>query len=1449
MGDISLSAINALEKAIDAKIANAAKGRTRIGATVSRIDVDGTPYVVVDGSDVETPAAYTAASVRPGDRVTATVQGGRLTVDGNYSDPAASSATVVNVERKADTAMVEAERAHSAADAAEFDAARAASAADNAEQSAEAAATAAQNAWDHADEAATAASVADGKAVEAATAAQNAWDYADSANTAAGNAWDHADSAATAAGNAWDRAGDALTAARSAQASANAANTYSNAALDQLAVVQDVAGILTWASEHGSFELTQDQSIVDGKVYFTYDSTTHDYTPVVDPQASALSTYYELTVDEAMNDFIMAHLAVTTRGLWVLPAGLPSTDQTVDNTVDKASSSDTSAQKQANANARKASDYKVLLSNDGLYVYDGDGVLVSTFGESITFSSLRQQYIGNEDAYILFTPASGSTAGSITIGGANVTLGSSKKLSELLEEVDAKAARGTGILHVTTAPSSYTTTQGGFTPSYRMSLSTAKSQAGVAEVIVGDIVEHDSWHYPVGYVSSSYVYMGERVSIKGAQGETGGTGSQGAAGLNQATVYLYKRADSASKPSSGSWTYTFATGQLSSVPSGWSQTFPAETQGSTTPVWMMCAVASANTATDDISYSEWTTPIKMVSSGTNGYNTATVYLYQRKSSQPSKPSNTLTYTFSSHSITSGTINNGWSTSIPSTGDDPLWVTAATATGTGTTDTIASSDWATPVQLAANGTNGTNGTNGLDGLNTASIYLYQRAASSPSLPSSAVTYTFATGALSSVPTGWSRSVPTVDGNPCWVTSAVAISSDATDSIAASEWVTPAKMAEDGEDGYNHAVVTLYQRAASTPSKPSGTVTYTFSTGALSSVPSGWSTGVPSGSNPCYVTQAACVSQSDTYSISSSAWSSPVKLVEDGAKGDTGPEAVVDVTFDSVDWAAGSATLRASLLVNGSAPSGTVTYQWRKNGSNVSGATSQTVSIGSGTGDMTAVWSCAVTWDGYTQAGSIDLAPLAEAAAVAGNYIVETATNDVWIHSEGHGPDTDPNSQTYGEATQDTYGWRIGSVFELIRAGASYLKMWVDSNLVARMRVGLESAGHSIFSPDGMEVFAGTNGADSVAKFGSNGAQIGKTDSGNYMMIDSDGMDVIHATTSGDTTTTTEVAHFGYGQCSYGNVTYTAPYFSFGNRASGSNVGGWSFAEGRNTAAIGHSSHSEGDGTWSGNNASHSEGVVTSARGYGSHSEGVSNHSTISSGIKICGIDASGDGSHAEGYASNSSSISITASGTGSHAEGYVDNSSGDTIAAGNGSHAQNYGTRALSNYQTALGKCNVADSNNTYAVIVGNGTADNARSNALTIDWNGNVECGNVECGNVNGTATQSTGTLASSDNQTALGKYNVSDANNTYAVIVGNGTADNARSNAFAVTWDGTIVLENESTLWDNSNGNTHLLTPESGKTAQAEYSFEASGLYIRKRTRTSTTAAWSSWSSWTLIS
>lgn len=94
-------------------------------------------------------------------------------------------------------------------------------------------------------------------------------------------------------------------------------------------------------------------------------------------------------------------------------------------------------------------------------------------------------------------------------------------------ETGATGERGTGILVVTTAPSAYTTATGGFTPAYRIALSTVLTQAKVDEVLVGDMVKYSYYTYQAGYVDASYVYLGTRVSIRGATGSAGTTPVKG----------------------------------------------------------------------------------------------------------------------------------------------------------------------------------------------------------------------------------------------------------------------------------------------------------------------------------------------------------------------------------------------------------------------------------------------------------------------------------------------------------------------------------------------------------------------------------------------------------------------------------------------------------------------------------------------------------------------------------------------------------------------------------------------------------------------------------------------------------------------------------------------------------------------------------------------------------
>ena len=165
------------------------------------------------------------------------------------------------------------------------------------------------------------------------------------------------------------------------------------------------------------------------------------------------------------------------------------------------------------------------------------------------------------------------------------------------------------------------------------------------------------------------------------------------------------------------------------------------------------------------------------------------------------------------------------------------------------------------------------------------------------------------------------------------------------------------------------------------------------------------------------------------------------------------------------------------------------------------------------------------------------------------------------------------------------------------------------------------------------------------------------------------------------------------------------FGRGNIASGYS----SHAEGYNTAASGFASHSEGTtGTTASGHYSHAEGGGTTALGAYSHAEGI-------------GTTAEGYSSHAEGIGTTASGYYSHAEGDTTIAEGYSSHAEGDTtIASGEYSHAEGRGTIASRDYSHAEGSYNIIDTNREYLYIVGNGTSDEDRSNAHTLDWDGNA---------------------------------------------------------------------------------------------------------------------------------
>lgn len=209
------------------------------------------------------------------------------------------------------------------------------------------------------------------------------------------------------------------------------------------------------------------------------------------------------------------------------------------------------------------------------------------------------------------------------------------------------------------------------------------------------------------------------------------------------------------------------------------------------------------------------------------------------------------------------------------------------------------------------------------------------------------------------------------------------------------------------------------------------------------------------------------------------------------------------------------------------------------------------------------------------------------------------------------------------------------------------------------------------------------------------------------------------------------------------------FAFGQdvTASANNT----HAEGYNTKATGAGGHAEGSNTTASGQYSHAEGEATVASGLRAHAEGYLANATGSyshaEGYGTLGKGALGKADHAEGYqtvansgatASNygahAEGKNTTASGNGAHAEGFASTAMGTgahaegqlTMASAPSSHAG--GTSTIANHadQHVFGTLNIPDpssesvsNHGIYAEIVGNGTSEQARSNARTLDWQGN----------------------------------------------------------------------------------------------------------------------------------
>ena len=380
-----------------------------------------------------------------------------------------------------------------------------------------------------------------------------------------------------------------------------------------------------------------------------------------------------------------------------------------------------------------------------------------------------------------------------------------------------------------------------------------------------------------------------------------------------------------------------------------------------------------------------------------------------------------------------------------------------------------------------------------------------------------------------------------------------------------------------------------------------------------------------------------------------------------------------------------------------------------------------------GNLSTVQSVTETLNWITQHGTMtntqDLTPPETALDPTHVYFVRDNNGDYEVGNYRYSVVTEPDvadiSTYYVLSIDESLNNYVGTHLAVTSEG-----LWI-------LPEGMSTSSHKILIATGGQGHtyetAGTyiidSAGDAVAKFTTSGAVIGIDKNGNsYSVIGADGMQIYQKQNSNSE----QIVNLGYGLGNKADGTQAyAPYATLGCRKANVAVGNYSVAEGIDIEASGYSSHAEGYQTTASKSFSHAEGFKTEANGRESHAEGYY-------------TEASGEDSHAEGnqtVASGSTSHAegehTIASGRASHAEGSY------TEASGIESHAQNRGTIAAKSNQTAIGRYNIEDKETTSAkqkaLIIGNGTSNNYRSNALTVDWQGNVDIASGAKYKINGT--------------------------------------------------------------------------------------------------------------------
>lgn len=192
-------------------------------------------------------------------------------------------------------------------------------------------------------------------------------------------------------------------------------------------------------------------------------------------------------------------------------------------------------------------------------------------------------------------------------------------------------------------------------------------------------------------------------------------------------------------------------------------------------------------------------------------------------------------------------------------------------------------------------------------------------------------------------------------------------------------------------------------------------------------------------------------------------------------------------------------------------------------------------------------------------------------------------------------------------------------------------------------------------------------------------------------------------------------------------------------------------------------------------------------------------------------ATGYAATALGYLTTASGNRSTATGNNTVASGHQSTSMGElTTASGRETLASGNSTTASGNYSTAMGLSTTASGAQSTAMgrlTTASGISSLALGNSTTASGHQSVSAGNSSIASASYSTAFGYGSVASDFTSTVIGQYNNSlssittngsatnyDADNT-AFVIGNGTDDSNRSDAFKVMFNGDTTVSNDLTV------------------------------------------------------